>query len=68
MDYVELIIPLPSRILKAREFTKEKASKIQTIESDINYLAGVQGPVICKDLALCYWAGKPFVVDFFNIG
>lgn len=25
-------------------------------------------PVICELLALCYWAGKPFSVDLFNVG
>lgn len=26
------------------------------------------GPVACELPALCYWAGKPFLVDFYNYG
>jgi hypothetical protein len=31
-------------------------------------LAGADGPVLCENLAVCYWAHKPFEVDFFNFG
>ena len=26
------------------------------------------GPVLCEDLALCFWAGKPMTLDFFSYG
>ena len=32
----------------------------------ISELAGKEGPVACKSLALCYWAGKEPQIDFFN--
>ncbi len=30
--------------------------------------AGYRGDVACERLALCYWAGKPFILDFSNYG
>ena len=26
------------------------------------------GPVLCEDLAVCFWAGKPMALDFFAYG
>lgn len=34
--------------------------------ADVAFLAGLEGPVMCETLALCYWAGKPLEVDTFN--
>jgi hypothetical protein len=31
-------------------------------------ISKVDGRVACGSLAVCYWAGKPFEVDFFNYG
>ena len=38
------------------------------IAGDIRFIAGRDGPVACESLALCYWAGKSFAVDFFITG
>ena len=32
----------------------------------IDFLAHHDGPALCEDLALCFWAGKPVEVDVFN--
>lgn len=32
------------------------------------FIAARPGPALCETLALCYWAGKPFAVDTFNVG
>jgi hypothetical protein len=34
---------------------------------EIDLMRRQHGPVLCEDLALCYWAGKPVEVDFFNL-
>jgi hypothetical protein len=34
---------------------------------DIAFLRSRSGPVACEMLSLCYWAGKPAEVDFFNL-
>ncbi len=30
-------------------------------------IAAAPGPAACETLALCYWAGKPFMLDLFNL-
>jgi hypothetical protein len=35
--------------------------------SDIHFLSSRSGPVLCEQLSLCLWAGKPAEVDVFNI-
>jgi hypothetical protein len=34
--------------------------------ADVDYLLERPGPSICESLLLCYYAGKPFIVDPFN--
>ena len=34
----------------------------------INAAAAQPGPVACEMSSVCYWAGKPFELDFFNYG
>jgi hypothetical protein len=34
----------------------------------IAQVAATPGPVACEPLAVCYWAGKPMELDFFNYG
>ena len=65
---VALIIPMPHRILKVRDFWKHRAFQAETVADDIEYLADVPGPAMCEDPALCYWAGKRFEVDMFMTG
>lgn len=36
--------------------------------SDIAFLRSHDGPAMCEELSLCYWAGKPAGVDVFNLG
>ena len=35
--------------------------------SEIDFVRGRPGPALCEDLAVCYWAGKPLEVDYFNV-
>ncbi|MGI9525395.1 MAG: hypothetical protein ACR2PG_27515 [Hyphomicrobiaceae bacterium] len=37
-------------------------------QKDIDYLSAIRGPVMCENLALCYWSKKDFQVDYFNAG
>ena len=34
---------------------------------DIEFLRRADGPVLCEELSLCYWAGKTVAIDFFNM-
>jgi len=42
--------------------------QLESYRALISRIAGVPGPVACEQLALCYWAGKSFEIDFFNYG
>jgi hypothetical protein len=43
-------------------------SEADSSAREIEFLAAHPGPALCENLALCYWAGKPAEVDFFNAG
>ncbi|HVV65185.1 MAG TPA: hypothetical protein VHC42_06935 [Rhizomicrobium sp.] len=36
--------------------------------ADIAFLRAQDGPALCEELALCYWAGKAEAADLFNLG
>jgi hypothetical protein len=44
-------------------YAAEQAATVR----DIGFLRSQDGPVACEMLALCYWAGKPAEIDFFNL-
>lgn len=37
-------------------------------QQSIDRIAAAPGPLACETLALCYWAGRPSEIDFFNFG
>ena len=41
-------------------------SEVDSSEHEIVFLRAHPGRGLCENLALCYWAGKPAEVDFFN--
>ena len=43
-------------------------SEVASTANEVDFIAAHPGPVLCENLALCYWAGKPAEVDFFNLG
>jgi hypothetical protein len=51
----------PATVAEARRLADEQAF-------DVARLARSSGPVACEILALCFWAGKSFELDFFNAG
>jgi hypothetical protein len=58
----------PKVVGRTRAYLESLPSSIATSKADIQYLARLPGPAICEDLALCYWAGKAFEMDFFFTG
>lgn len=42
-------------------------SEVESTKREIEFLSAQPGPALCENLALCYWAGKPAEVDFFNM-
>lgn len=42
-------------------------AEVDSSQREIEFLAAHHGRVLCENLALCYWAGKPAEVDFFSL-
>ena len=46
-----------------------KAANLEAaFADDVRFVAAQDGPAMCENLALCYWAGKDFSVDYFTTG
>ncbi len=61
-----LLIPLPLTALRGYSDIRQLPARQLEAKADIAAISRVSGPVACETLALCYWAGKPWEVDFFN--
>jgi len=62
---VEAFVQLPRELrLVAGEASREAQYKAQIA----TIAAAGPGGAACETLSLCYWAGEPFAVDFFNYG
>ena len=44
------------------------ADDIASARGDIAFLRAQNGPALCEQMSLCYWAGKRAEVDVFNLG
>ncbi len=53
--------------LSPRFWFDPRWSEAATAAADIDFVRRHTGPVLCEDMALCYWAGKPNEADFFNL-
>jgi hypothetical protein len=61
-----IMVPLG---LKAERDELMVQHEMETSWQDMqNRIASIPGPVACQNLALCYWAGKGFEIDFFIYG
>ncbi|WP_420136735.1 hypothetical protein [Sphingomonas sp.] len=58
------LVGIPHRI----ETVRTLAARDQAWRDTIRFLGTRPGPVACEMPALCYWAGKPYTLDFFNYG
>jgi hypothetical protein len=41
-------------------------ARVAAAQRIVATIAAQRGPILCEDLLLCYWAGKPFEIDAFN--
>ncbi len=64
---VPVLVVLPRRLPNAWADLAQAQPRAQAWQPIIARLAAAPGPVACETLALCYWAGKPFAVDLFNL-
>ena len=53
--------------LSPRFWFDPRWSELSTAAADVEFVRRHDGAALCEDLALCYWAGKPAPVDFFNM-
>lgn len=44
-----------------------RADRVAAFDEAIALVAHAQGPALCEDLAICFWAGRPAEVDFVNL-
>jgi len=58
------LVNIPRRVDAWRELNRTD----QEWREAIAFLAARPGPVACERPALCYWAGKPYALDFSNYG
>ena len=58
------LVSIPHRMRDWRELNRTD----EAWREAIGFLASRPGPIACERPALCYWAGKPYALDFFNYG
>ena len=68
------LLPLVAALLAIRSASIDPSSsrasrlaRAPAFEEDIAWVAARNGPALCEDLALCFWAGKPAAVDVVNL-
>ena len=61
------LVMLPQK-MRGPEWISDLRSREVETASDIRFVKEHPGPVLCEDLSLCFWASKPFVLDFFTGG
>ena len=65
--HAALTAPLPLVKDSLRDGARALNAGEQATLRDIDYLKRRPEPALCEDIALCYWAGKPFFYDAFNM-
>jgi hypothetical protein len=62
-------LPASLRALeRSRLWVQEDHRELEHYQKLIALIAAAPGPVACEQPSLCYWAAKPFELDFFNYG
>ena len=64
---VALSITASIHWLSPRFWFDPRWSDIAEAGRDIDFVRRAQGPALCENLAVCYWAGKSPDADFFNL-
>ena len=66
---LSLLLPAPASLSRALNHVFGNEWLVRHAEdgvADTDYLADRPGSAFCEKLAICYWAGKAFEVDYFN--
>jgi hypothetical protein len=62
-----ILVVLPKRLNNAWADLAQAPARAAAWQPMIARIAAAPGPAACETLALCYWAGKPFTLDLFNL-
>ena len=65
---LSILIATPISSARTAKFFHQVDAWKQASLENIEFIRAQQGLAMCEDLALCYWAGKSFEVDVFNVG
>jgi len=63
---LSLATNFPKRYFETKSTLRNILYEKSVVADDIDFLASIEGPAICEDLSLCYWADKGFNMDFSN--
>ena len=63
-----LLFTLPPQLKALRTAVPDAKSLAERSAEDIALIASFEGKVVCEELAMCYFAGKPAEIDLFNFG
>jgi hypothetical protein len=68
------LLPIVAGSLALRQARRDPGSTAmarlaaaRAFEDEIAFVANRPGPALCDDSAVCFWAGKPAIVDVFNL-
>ena len=65
--YFALVLPV-DQVKEALAGNPTRAARERLVEADVSYIAARNGPALCFDPALCWYAGRPPEYDPFNMG
>lgn len=65
---LSLFLSTPLQAYHAYEAFCDRTSDEKVAREDLEFVRARSGSAMCEDPAVCYWAGKPFEVDLFNVG
>ncbi len=60
------LLNAPRDVILVRPWVRETLAEAARVRATVAVLRVEPDPVICEDLALCYWAKRGFAVDIFN--
>ena len=65
MALATLLVLLPVGVAETFEEFRNAPASIASSRHMADRVRAIRGPAACESLALCYWAGKSFELDFF---
>lgn len=63
-----LVLAAPYFLVETARATAATDGEAREWRRIVGEVAQTPGPVACEMLSICYWAGKGFELDFFNVG